>query len=200
MGVTATQIEQDVERTKGIFAGHAPLPRLPLSPAYFPGSTVQTLAYRERSLQTTLNQILGNQLAVGARYRVTQSELRSTYPEIPTTIDPFADLQDEALLHEVALRAEWNSPIGLFARLEANWYNQKLQDDATRLIDGGPLRQGDDFWQFNAFLGYRFRRNTCEISAGVLNLLGTDYQLSPLNYYGELTRRPTAVVSCRLAF
>lgn len=198
-GVTATQIEQEVDRTLGAFTGYY-LNALPTSPAYFPGGTAQSLAYRERSIQATLNQLIGSQFAVGARYRVTESELRSTYPEIPTTIDPFADLLDEASLHEVSLHADWNSPSGLFARLEANWYAQDLEDDATRLIYGGLPRQGDDFWQFNAFLGYRFRRNTCEISAGVLNLLGTDYQLSPLNYYGELTRRPTAVVRCRLTF
>ena len=50
------------------------------------------------------------------------------------------------------------------------------------------------------FAGYRFKRNQAEISVGVLNIGGNDYNLSPLNSYQNLARERTAVISCRLSF
>ncbi|MBE2283555.1 MAG: TonB-dependent receptor [Prosthecobacter sp.] len=59
---------------------------------------------------------------------------------------------------------------------------------------------GDSFWQFNAFAGYRFHRNLCEVSAGVLNLTDQNYQLSPLNPWSDIARERTFVVRFRLSF
>ena len=52
----------------------------------------------------------------------------------------------------------------------------------------------------NATAGWRFRRNTCELSAGVLNITGADYQLEPLTSYNELPRDRTFFVRCKLTF
>ena len=52
----------------------------------------------------------------------------------------------------------------------------------------------------NAQVGYRFRRNLCEVSAGVLNVADTDYQLSPLTYLRELPHERTFFVRCRFSF
>ena len=43
-------------------------------------------------------------------------------------------------------------------------------------------------------------RNRCELSAGVLNLGDTDYQLSPLSYVRSLPRERTVFVRCRFSF
>jgi hypothetical protein len=59
---------------------------------------------------------------------------------------------------------------------------------------------GDDFWQLNAQVGYRFYRNQCELSCGVLNIADQDYRLNPLNPYVELPRDRTFVVRCKLNF
>jgi outer membrane receptor protein involved in Fe transport len=194
-GARFNAIDQDVERTIGAFTGYD-LGVFPLSPAYFPDGAEQRLSYREKSIEATINQLLGDQFAVGAAYRGTWSELHTTFPEIPTALATGADIRDEATLHELMLSCNWNSPCGLFARLEANWYSQDLADDPN----GRLPRIGDDFWQVNAFVGYRFKRNRGEISVGVLNIGDTDYQLSPLNPYGEIPRERTAVVRCRISF
>ena len=55
-------------------------------------------------------------------------------------------------------------------------------------------------WQFNALIGYRFARSRCEISAGVLNLMNTDYKLDAITYYNTLPRERTAVLRCKLTF
>ena len=120
-----------------------------------------------------------------------------TRPEF-ITLDPGADQQSEGVLHHVLVAANWNSPTGLFARAEANWYAQEL--DGADFQRGIPNRPGDDFWQFNALLGYRFARNRAEISAGVLNITDTDYQLDPITYHDTLPRERTAVIRCKLTF
>jgi tetratricopeptide (TPR) repeat protein len=194
-----TVIEQDVDRTLGAFDGYD-FTLFPISPAYFPGGLDQSLAYQENIVTATVNQLVGNQFAVGAGYRATRSSLRTTLPEIPVDLTAAADTLDEATLHELLVHADWNSPHGWFARLEARWFKQDLHDSPRYTTPDGLPAEGDDFWQFNAFAGYRFNRNLCEISAGVLNIAGTDYALSPLNQHEELVRRPTLVLQCRLGF
>lgn len=197
-GARFNVIDQDVDRTVGAFTGYD-LRVFPFSPAYFPDSSAQNLAYREESFEATINKLLGNEFAAGAIYRATNSKLRSTFPELVTLV-PGADVEDEAKLHELSLFCNWNSPTGFFARVEANWYSQDLEDDPSGLAPGISPRDGDEFWQLNAFLGYRFNRNQGEISVGMLNIGHTDYSLSPLNPYGDLPRERTAVVRCRISF
>jgi tetratricopeptide (TPR) repeat protein len=194
-GASVNVIEQDVDRTRGTFTGYD-AGVFPSTPAYFADSMAEHLDYREESLSLTLNQLVGNQFSLGAGFRVTNSELHTTLPELPVAMAPFADLEDEATLYEVMLSANWNSPTGLFARVEANYFSQDLEDDPSRT----PFREGDAFWQFNALAGYRFNQNTCEISAGVLNIGDTDYRLSALNPRGEIVRDRTAVLRCRFNF
>jgi hypothetical protein len=63
-----------------------------------------------------------------------------------------------------------------------------------------PTRAGDEFFQLNAWAGYRFNRNLCEITAGVMNIGDSDYQLSPLNPHAEIARERTFFVGCRMGF
>ncbi|WP_367873527.1 tetratricopeptide repeat protein [Luteolibacter sp. Populi] len=194
-GVSANVIEQDVDRTRGIFTGYD-AGVFPSTPAYFADSMSEHLEYKEQSVTLTLNQLLGDQFSVGAGFRATSSELHTTLPELPVALAPFANVKDEATLYEMMLSANWNSPTGLFARVEANYYSQDLEDDPSR----GTFRDGDAFWQFNALAGYRFNSNQCEVSAGVLNIGDTDYRLSALNPRQEIVRDRTAVVRCRFNF
>lgn len=238
-GVSGNRVQQDVERTVGVFSGYD-LALLPNSPAYFPGGMRERLDYEENSFSASLGQLLGSQFALGANYRVTRSRLRRSYPDLParlmapaeapvavdaapadgealTVIDEpapagetaeetipvredYFHYTDEATLQELSLHLHWNSPSGFFARLEANWYAQDLADAPKGLPAGALSRVGDDFWQFNAMVGYRFRRNMSEISFGVLNLNDTDYRLSPLNPFNSIPRERSFVFRCRMSF
>ena len=194
-GALFNVIEQDVERTRGIFTGYSS-GVFPSTPAYFADGTAESLSYREESLLLTVNQLLGDEFSVGAGLRVTRSELHTVLPELPVSQAPFANVRDEATLTELMLSANWNSPTGLFARVEANWFSQDLDDDPAVTAP----RSGDSFWQFNALAGYRFNQNQCEITAGVLNIGGTDYHLSPLNPRADIVRERTAVLRVRYCF
>lgn len=203
-GLAVNVIEQDVERSLGAFDGYDS-GIFPISPAYFPGQVSQELSYREESFSATLNQLVTDQFSLGAGYRVTRSRLRTLFPGIAGSgLDPVvtgaADLEDEATLHEISASANWNSPSGLFARIEGNWITQQLEDDPAGRLPGVEGRHGDGFVLVNALVGYRFARKRCEISAGVLNLLGEDYRLSPLTPHRNFAREPTFLVRCRMSF
>ncbi len=196
-GVAFNVLDEDVERTVGAFdfINH---PIFPSGSAGLPTGTSQRLDYREKVLSLNVNQLIGTEFALGAGYRYTHSELRNTFTQISTALNQNADREDKAGLHEAMFFATWNSPTGFFARAEANWYSQELDSAAAGVrMDSAP---GDDFWQFNAHVGYRFHRNLCEVSAGVLNITDTDYRLSPLNYTNELPRERTFFVRYRLSF
>ena len=193
-GVTAGYIGQEVDRTVGAFTGYDSSV-FPISPAYFADDTPQRLDYDEASIELTLNQLVCEEFSIGATTRATRSELRTSFPEL-AGIAGF-DWKDEATLYEVLMFGCWNSPTGLFARAEANFFKQDLEDDPR---SGMPPRDGDDFWHFNAFLGYRFNRNLSEVALGVLNIGDQDYRLSPLSPRGELERGRTAVLRCRFSF
>ncbi|MCF7674160.1 MAG: TonB-dependent receptor [Akkermansiaceae bacterium] len=193
-GVTASVFDEEVDRTLGMFTGYDSPAFGSNTPVYFPDGTPQRLDYREQSLSLTVNQLLGDEFAVGGGYRVTRSRLRTELPGLAGWAG--ADLTDKATLHEIRLYADWNSPSGWFAHLEGNWFSQDLDEDPAR----GVARPGDDFSQINAWVGYRFASNLCELRAGVLNLGGTDYHLSPLNPHSELARDRTFFALCRLSF
>ena len=189
-------LTEDVNRTVGVFDGYDP-GFFPVSPAYFASSQNQRLAYHEETISASLQQLIGDEFSLSAGYRRTHARLRSTFQElIPLT--PGADQQGQGLLHHVVLAANWNSPTGLFARAEANWYRQKV--DGANFQGGTAGRRDSDFWQFNALIGYRFARNRCEVSVGVLNLMNTDYKLDAITYYDTLPRERTAVLRCKLTF
>lgn len=84
-GITGDVIEQNVDRTVGAFVGYDS-GVFPLSPACFATSTPQQLSYREESLMVTLSQLVSREWALGASYRVTQSELTTTLTDIPRAV------------------------------------------------------------------------------------------------------------------
>ncbi|MAA55732.1 MAG: hypothetical protein CMK43_11370 [Porticoccaceae bacterium] len=198
-GAKVRVIEQDVDRTIGAFTGFDSTV-FPISPAFFPDSTDQTLAYREVALGFSVNQLLGNDFALGAGYRMTRSDLRTVFPEMLGTGIASARRDDSAILHEVGLNAHWNSPTGYFAMLEANLYAQDLEDDPQGTAPGEFARSGDHAFHVNAMVGYRFNENRCEVSAGVLNITDADYRFSPLSPYGNIARERTIVLRCRISF
>jgi tetratricopeptide (TPR) repeat protein len=161
-----------------------------------PGTVREHLDFDERSLALTVNQLVGAEWAFGARYRISEAELDDTYPAIApgvpvngTTFNPRSS--QEALLHQGTLYAIYNHHSGLFAQGQALWTKQTNEGYA-------PAEPGDDFWQLNAFAGYRLWQRRAEITVGVLNLTNEDYRLNPLTLYHELPRERTFVA--RLSF
>jgi len=197
LSATYNSLTEDVARTRGAFD----ILSASVFPAGFvilPSGRAQTMDYEEEVFAAGINQLLGREFAVAAGYRHTRATLLAKETEIPVSLTPLADTAESATLQEVTLNANWNSPRGWFARVEANWYDQVHE---KRQGTQPPAAQpGDTFWQYNAMAGYRFHRNLCEVSAGWLNLSDQDFQLSPLTYTAVLPHERTFFVRCRLSF
>ncbi len=162
-----------------------------------PSGVKQTLDYRERSLTFTLNQLVASQFAFGASYRLTDALLDDSVPAISKTQSPnfsaSANKNVSATLHQVSLYGLFNHRSGFFAKVEGIYSAQANHGYWVSL-------PGDDFWQVNAFVGYRFPRRLAEMRLGVLNIGDQAYKLNPLNLYSELPRSRTLFASFKFNF
>ncbi len=164
-----------------------------------PSGLKENLDYSEKSLLFTANQLLGRQWAVGAQYRVSEAVLNDNYVNVPNglffgsppTFSPRS--RTEGTLNQLTLSAIYNHPCGFFAEGDALWYGQSNSGYT-------PAEPGDDFWQFNAFAGWRSPRRRMELTLGLLNIAGQDYKLNPLNVYNELPRSRTLMVRLQFNF
>ncbi|HYV62019.1 MAG TPA: TonB-dependent receptor, partial [Bryobacteraceae bacterium] len=192
LGISGEWLESEGTRQRGVF--RIP-PSFPLIGA--PSVTPESLNFRERTVQVNLNQLVGEEWAFGASYRVSLAELDDAFREVPMTDLIFGGFTPrtklEATLHQVHLLASWASPSGFFARFDSIFSAQHNRKDAAALVD-------DAFWQFNVFAGYRFLRRRMEVTAGLLNLTDRDYRLNPLNLTPELPRKRTVALRIRLTF
>ena len=172
-----------------------PFPPFPpsIQPPIVPSSTPQKLRYEEQDLLVTVNQLVGDEWSFGARYQLSYSNLHTIFSDIPTAVVAGADHREKATLHQGQLFALYNHRSGFFAQLEGYWARQSN-------VGYAPDIPGDEIFQANAYIGYRFRRNFGDVTLGFLNMTDQDYQLNPLNYYNELPRERTLVARVRLNF
>ena len=195
LGLEWNTLKQEGDTRFGVFDNFRNTP--PPSARGGPG-LLQRLDYEERTLTATLNQLVGQRWSFGAAYRVTWSEFQTVIPDF-LSFPGIAIQHRDSELHQLNLAANWNHESGLFARADALWTRQE-NDGFPATARGATGEPGDNFWQLNAFVGYRFPRNRGEISLGVLNALDTGYQLEPLSPYLELPHERALVVRCRFTF
>jgi tetratricopeptide (TPR) repeat protein len=160
----------------------------------------ENLDYWEKTFQVTANQLLGRDWSFGVNYRLSQAILNDNYPG---TLDAlfYSDFQPsqqtKGILNQLDLTAIYNHPSGFFAEGEALWFDQSNEGYPNVT---SPSEPGDDFWQCNLFAGYRSPHRKAELTVGLLNVAGQNYNLNPLNIYNELPRSRTLAVSLRLNF
>lgn len=148
----------------------------------------QTVDYREQSLLFTADQLLGSQWAAGLRYQLSSAKLNVDDPGVPGTKENV-----KSVLNQITLHANWNHPSGLFSILEANWYHQNNAGFS-------PAEPGNDFWQFNAYVGCRFWHRRAEFTVGLLNLSDQNYRLEPLNLYNQMAYGRTIMTRLQINF
>jgi outer membrane receptor protein involved in Fe transport len=163
------------------------------APEALPSSSPEKLDYEERSLTLTINQLIGDHVALGASYRLTEADLLDQLTEIPTSVSPGARKDVSATLHQVNLFIRFNYESGLFSQFDSVWSQQSNRHYSPNI-------PGDDFWQFNAYVGYRFLQRRAELRVGLLNITDQDYRLNPLTLYAELPRERTLAASFKFYF
>jgi hypothetical protein len=158
-------------------------------------STRQSLEYQEQSLLITLNQLIGKEWSIGARYKLTHADLDQRFTDLDPSIPGVGGLNKDASarLNQLDLYAIYQLRCGFFAQFDTLWSQQSNFGDPS-------ITGGDDFWQFNIYAGYRFLQRRAEVRFGVLNLTDRNYQLNPLTLYNELPRERTFTVSLKLNF
>jgi outer membrane receptor for ferric coprogen and ferric-rhodotorulic acid len=166
---------------------------LNLPPTYSPSGTRQELDYEEKNLIFTINQLLGDSLALGARYQLSKADLETSFPDIPSSVTGASQARNDATVHQLTLSGLFNHRSGFFARTEGLWHRQ---------VNHGyqPSLPGASFWQLNLFAGYRFFQRRAQVQIGLLNLTDQDYRLNPLNLYAELPRERTFAASFQFHF
>jgi cytochrome c-type biogenesis protein CcmH/NrfG len=171
-GIQAERLATDVQRNIGVFV---------LQNGVLPGSTPETLNYKEYDLAVSLNQLVGDKIVLGTSYSITRSDLHDVLTAIPVSIYATADQTEKSTLQQAEGYVQFNHPSGFFARAEAHWYGQSNSGWT-------PAEPGDHFFQPNLFAGYYFAHRRAALLLGILNLTGGNYNLSPLTPYQELPR------------
>jgi len=193
LGVSGEILYSTVDRVDGAFDSSPPFQTTPVS-----SSMNENLDYQEKTLQVTANQLLGRCWSLGATYRLSQAVLYDNFVDLPDSVaGGFFNFQPRqktrGVLNQVDLTAIYNHPSGFFAEGEALWLGQNNY--------GYTLTEPvDSFCQFNLYGGYHFLRRRGEVTVGLLNLTGRDYNLNPLNIYNELPRSRTLVARLQLNF
>ncbi len=191
LNIDAELLRSRAARTVGILTNDVFIGGIPDKAS----SARQKIEYEERSLTISVNQLVGRDWAFGVRYRVSDADIDSRYPLISSAVNRTKHFNQEsqATLQQLSLYAIYNLPCGFFAQGDTLWTAQDNRGDSANL-------KGDNFWQLNASVGYRFWRRHAEARLGVLNLTDRDYKLSPLNLYSELPRERTFFVSFKFYF
>ena len=187
IGVTGEILQSTVRPQVGTFYRQDNTPATP-------SQERENLDYHEYSVFATINQLLGRDWSLGARYGWSESQLTDGFPGLRgVPFSPELDTEQTSVLQQADLFAVFNHPCGAFARFDAQWYDQSNQSATSNL-------PGDDFYQLNFLVGYRSRGDRVEVTVGILNLTGSDYHLNPLTPYNDLSRTREVFVRLGLHF
>ncbi len=193
LGISGEILNSTVNRVDGVFNYYPDGFDNPI-----PQGLRENLDYQEKSLLVTANQLLGRDWSFGASYRLTQAVLHDNFPDVPPSSSSISNpiipkQRTEGILQQVNLSAIYNHPCGFFGEGEALWYGQSNSGY-------NPGEPDADFWQFNAFAGYRFLHRKAQVTLGLLNITDQNYNLNPLNLYNEMPRSRTLALRLQLSF
>ena len=187
--VSGEILNSDADRSTGAFE----LPLFPNVQPAFPAQIDEQIEYEEKSLTVVLNQLFGNHWSVGGAYRLSSAGLEQSFESLPPVLRPFHDTDLRATLQQASIFVLFNHSSGLFAQADSLW---SWQDNRGY----SPDIAGDEFWQHNVYVGYRFFHRRAEARVGLLNITDENYRLNPLTIYSELPRSRTLYASLRFSF
>jgi tetratricopeptide (TPR) repeat protein len=189
LGLVAEQLTSDASRELGAYASDITT----FPPVNGLSRARQELHFEEKNFALTLNQLIGKNWSVGARYRLSDAELHSHVLTVPLTVTPAAVRRQEATLQTVDLYTLFRHQSGFFGQFDAVWLGQ-----SNRGYE--PALPGDNFWQLNLTGGWSFFQRRLEVRTGVLNLTDQNYRLNPLNLSPEYPRARTWMAGLKFYF
>lgn len=151
----------------------------------------ENLEYQEFGGSVYVNQLLGEQWAVGARYTYTEGELDRAYPQLTAAGITGFSSSESSDLHQAETYLIWNHESGWFSRLNARFFSQENDGYTT-------ARPGDSWTQIDFSVGKRLFDNRGSLECGVLNLAGDDYRFNPLLTLPEFPQERLFFVEMRI--
>ncbi len=100
--------------------------------------------------------------------------------------DTFVNDPESVKTQTLPLDVRYFDPTGFFARLSATWVRQEV----TRLPTATAAQGTDDFWVFDAAVGYRFPRRHGAIMLDVRNVFDRHFSYYDINFFGPDPRNP----------
>jgi outer membrane receptor protein involved in Fe transport len=162
----------------------------PASLTYY--DTVQIgeeLDYEERGGSVHVNQLVGDEWALGARYGFTRGELDRSFPQLAGV--PGFTSAESSDLHQAEAYLIWNHASGWFSRLNARYFSQDNSGYS-------PARPGDSWTQLDVSVGKRFFDHRGSLEVGILNLTGENYRFNPLLTLPDFPRERVFFVEMRM--
>ncbi|MFM2295202.1 MAG: hypothetical protein RLZZ350_1615 [Verrucomicrobiota bacterium] len=189
-GAEAAWLTSDGTRSLGALSNSTFLP-IPDAPAQLP----QRLEFKEFNFSAYAAQLLGEFFTASARYKISEAKLATRFPNFTPGFPGLNQVEqnERAMMQQLSLALNFSHPCGAFGQWESAWTQQSNAGQFTPLA-------GENLWQHNLTVGWRFARRAAELRVGVLNLFDQDYRLNALNLHAELPRSRTFVASLRLNF
>lgn len=150
----------------------------------------EELDYQEWGGSAYVNQLLGEEWALGARYTYTHGELDRAFPELSAAgVNGFSS-EESSSLHQAEAYLIWNGASGWYSRLNARFFSQDNSGYA-------PARPGDSWTQLDFAVGKRFFDSRGTLECGVLNLTDENYRFNPVLTQPEHPRERVFFVEMR---
>ncbi|HKQ40074.1 MAG TPA: TonB-dependent receptor, partial [Verrucomicrobiae bacterium] len=184
--ISGELLNSEAERSTGAFG------LVPIGQPIPPIQVAENIDYHEKALTAVINQLLGKFWSIGGAYRLSGVELEQRF-DLPPVLRPFHDADLRATLQQASIFVLFNHSSGFFAQANSLWSWQENRGYS-------PDIPGDEFWQHNVYLGYRFLHRRAEARVGLLNITDQNYRLNPLTIYSELPRSRTLYASLRFYF
>lgn len=151
----------------------------------------EELDYEEWGGSFYVNQLIGDEWALGARYTYTNGELDRSFPELTAAAIAGYSSSESSDLHQAETYLIWSHESGWFSRLNARFFSQDNEGYT-------PARPDDSWTQLDFSVGKRFFQNRGALEIGVLNLTGGDYQFNPLLTQADFPRERVFFVEMRV--
>jgi hypothetical protein len=187
-GIELQRLETSIHRDDGVF-----LINNSVNQPFQSSVTPEALGYSEDDVSASVNQLLGKYWVVGANYTLSWAKLHDNFDAIPVSVFPGAQQELNSTLQEIGGYASLSFPSGFFTHADVHWYTQCNSGYS-------PALPGDNFFQDNLFVGWRFHQRRIQVTAGILNLADSEYHLSPLNAHEEWPHQRTFTLQLDFIF
>ncbi|MGP8199694.1 MAG: FecR domain-containing protein [Limisphaerales bacterium] len=156
----------------------------------------QSQYFQEEDAFVSVNQLIGREVSVGARYALTAVDV--SVNDSPITGTTFVQNHENSTLNEFSMFGNYYLPCGFFSTFQANWWVQ--HNAYNGFSASGASEPGADFWQCNIYGGYRFPRRHIEMAIGLVNMFNQGYNVDPVTYFLEQARTRTLMASLKFNF